>query len=146
MPGLYHSIVSTFATTNPKPESVILGFASASRRFVHRGATHEIGPARCQFNASCTRSPDLRHPHGEAFNDHICVEGLEDIPRQQGMVHAGVLVLLELREVLLPDVDHADGFAAISRCTMALSELRDSLGCVQVTWSRVWKSWRRAKL
>ena len=40
------------------------------------------------------------------MNDNIAVEWLQDIPRDQTVVYAGVLVLFQLRELLLPDVNH----------------------------------------
>jgi hypothetical protein len=37
---------------------------------------------------------------------HIVVEGLENISREQAMVDARVLVLLELGELILSDIHH----------------------------------------
>jgi hypothetical protein len=39
---------------------------------------------------------DSRHGHGKTFDNEIRVEGFENIARQQAMVDARVLVLLEL--------------------------------------------------
>jgi hypothetical protein len=49
---------------------------------------------------------DLRHGHREALDDHMGVEGLEDISRDETVVDAGVLVLLQLGQLALPDVHH----------------------------------------
>ena len=48
----------------------------------------------------------LRHRHWEALNDHIVVEGLEDISRYQGMVNPGVFVGVETLQVFLAYVNH----------------------------------------
>ena len=72
----------------------------------------------------------LRHPHRKTFNDHIRVEGLKDISRDQGVVHAGIFVVVQLWQVLLPNVDH-----------LVLWEGDEDLGSSiirYVCWRRVW--------
>jgi hypothetical protein len=61
---------------------------------------------------SASQGEYSRHPHGEAFDDDMRVEGLEDILRDQTVVNALVLVLFELRELVLPYVHH---FCAVYR-------------------------------
>lgn len=55
---------------------------------------------------------DLRHPHGEALYDDVGVKGLHDVARDQTVVDAGVLVLLELGELVLANVHHGCEVAA----------------------------------
>lgn len=40
-------------------------------------------------------SPHLRHRHGKALDNHIVVEGLEQVFRCQGMVNSSVFVVAE---------------------------------------------------
>ena len=47
-----------------------------------------------------------RHAEREALDDHMRVEGLQNVFGHQRPVHPGVLVLLEGREVPLPYVNH----------------------------------------
>jgi hypothetical protein len=49
----------------------------------------------------------LRHPHWKAVDHYMSVERLEDISREETVVHTGVLVLLELGQLVLPDVHHS---------------------------------------
>jgi hypothetical protein len=49
---------------------------------------------------------NLRHPHWKAVDYHIVVEGLENILREQAVIDARVLVLLELGQLILSDVHH----------------------------------------
>lgn len=51
------------------------------------------------------------HAHGEALDDEVCIEGLQNIFGEQGMVNAGVLVLAERGKLLLPDVNHRDSLS-----------------------------------
>lgn len=50
-----------------------------------------------------------RHAHGEALDDEVRVEGLEDVLAGQRAVDRRVLVLLERGELPLADVDHRCG-------------------------------------
>lgn len=47
-----------------------------------------------------------RHPHGKALDNDIGVEGFEHIAGEQRVVYSGVLVLLEVGQLLLSDVYH----------------------------------------
>lgn len=51
----------------------------------------------------------LRHAHGEALDDDMCIERLHDVSRDQTLVHSRVLVLLQLRQLVLPNINHRDG-------------------------------------
>jgi hypothetical protein len=63
-----------------------------------------------------SQPPNLRHPHGEAVYHDVRVERLQDIARNQTVIDARVLVLLELRELVLPYVHHGGGvFSIVSR-------------------------------
>lgn len=53
---------------------------------------------------------DLRHRYGEAFDDHIVVERLQYVPRDQRVVNPSVFVRMQAREVLLANVDHFVSF------------------------------------
>ena len=48
------------------------------------------------------------HGHGEAFNHDVRVEGLQDVLGRQGLVDAGIFVLVELLQVARPDIHHLD--------------------------------------
>lgn len=48
------------------------------------------------------------HPHGEALDDDMGVEGFEDILGCQRMVDAAVFVVPEVWQELLPHVDHLE--------------------------------------
>jgi hypothetical protein len=50
-----------------------------------------------------------RHAHREALDDHIRVEGLEDVLGGERPVHGRVLVLLEARQLFLSHVHHLGG-------------------------------------
>lgn len=50
-----------------------------------------------------------RHALGEALDDDIVVEGLEDVLGRQRVVDAGIPVLLEVWQLFLPYVDHDGG-------------------------------------
>lgn len=62
-------------------------------------------------------SVHLRHPHGKALDDHILIERFKDISRDQGVVNARVLVLLQFMNILLADVAHGDGCTESRRKT-----------------------------
>jgi hypothetical protein len=47
-----------------------------------------------------------RHGHWETIDDEVGVEWLQDIARQQAVVDARVLVLLELGKPVLTNVNH----------------------------------------
>jgi hypothetical protein len=49
---------------------------------------------------------NLRHAHGKEVDDEIGIEWLKYVARNQTMVHARVLVLLKLRELLLSNIHH----------------------------------------
>lgn len=49
---------------------------------------------------------DLRHRHGEAFDDHIVVERLQNVSRDQRVINPGVFIRMQASEVLLANVDH----------------------------------------
>lgn len=49
---------------------------------------------------------DLRHPHGKALDGEIGIEWLQHVFGNIAVVDGGVLVLLELWQLLLADVDH----------------------------------------
>lgn len=49
---------------------------------------------------------DLRHPHREAFDNHMSVEGLQHILRKKTVINARVLVLPELGQLVLSNVYH----------------------------------------
>ena len=51
----------------------------------------------------------LRHPHGKAVNHKVVVERLHDISRDKTVVNARVLVLVQLRELILPYIHHGCG-------------------------------------
>ena len=52
------------------------------------------------------KSDYSRHRHWETIDDDVGVEWLQDIARQQAVVDARVLVLLELRKPVLTNVHH----------------------------------------
>lgn len=54
-----------------------------------------------------------RHPHGEALDGDIGVEGLEDVARGQRSIYAAIFVLLEVRQLVLSHVDHSAGCGGV---------------------------------
>lgn len=46
------------------------------------------------------------HGHGEALDDHIGVEGLQDVLGRERVIDARVLVLFEVGQILFPHVNH----------------------------------------
>jgi hypothetical protein len=69
---------------------------------------------------------NLRHPHWKAVDHDIVVEGFENIAREQAMVDARVLVLIELRELILSDIHHDE--VGLSRAGSVV------VGRVSVLW------------
>ena len=61
-------------------------------------------------------SLDLRHPHGEALDHHMGVEGLQHISRHQTVVYALIFVLLQLRELVLSYIHHVSGASCLDVC------------------------------
>jgi hypothetical protein len=62
-----------------------------------------------------------RHAHWETFDHEIAIERLEDKPTDRRVVDARIFVVLEIREVMLPDVHH--------RCVIARLRMRGRLLC-----------------
>ncbi len=46
------------------------------------------------------------HRHGEELNRDIVVEWFEDVFRKERMIDASIFVLVQLRQLPLPDVHH----------------------------------------
>lgn len=49
-----------------------------------------------------------RHGHRKTFDSHIVIEGLQDVARRQGMVHASIFVLFQTLELVRSDINHVD--------------------------------------
>lgn len=49
---------------------------------------------------------DLRHGHREALDRDVVIEGLENIPGHQRVVHASIFVFFEAMQPLRANVDH----------------------------------------
>jgi hypothetical protein len=88
------------------------------------GATHwgqhssyQIWSVHVSSSFNGSRKRDLRHRHREALDNDIGIEGLEDVLGHQRLVDAGILVLVQLGQVALPNVHHLAGvFVEISKC------------------------------
>lgn len=62
-------------------------------------------------------SPHLRHGHREAFDGHIVIKGLQNIFREQRVVHSSIFILLQPRELARPYIDHlCDEVLSACRC------------------------------
>jgi len=70
---------------------------------------------------------DLRHAHREHVNNYVCVEWLHYVPRDQTMIHARVLVLLELWQSSLPYVDHDCGSSPVHLVDLCLKSEQDEV-------------------
>ena len=82
----------------------------SSSLFPSLDVTYGIGSVERKLAHVTNIEPlNLRHRHGKAFNDHVGIEWLENVSRDQGVVDTGVLVLAEARKVFLPDIYHIDG-------------------------------------
>lgn len=110
--------------TNPKPESVIC--VSVSNFAEERAVDDACGMAGSESRQGCRESRltrfgllrvsvifyevnrirYLRHPHRKAFDHYIVVEGFENILREQTVVNARVLVLLQPWKFVLSNVHH----------------------------------------
>ena len=100
-------------STNPKPVRVIWDIhirathdhstrSSSSRRLV----CYTLAIAAVRATKSDGHS---RHPHGKEVDHSAPPVWLEDIPREQTVVNARVLIFFQLWQALLPDIDHLDG-------------------------------------
>lgn len=67
------------------------------------------------INCSWTQE-HLRHAHREAFDDNMCIERLQYIFRNQTLVHSRVFVLLQLGQLVLPNVHHLDVAGLVVLC------------------------------
>ena len=68
--------------------------------------TNKIGPEVVSMSVARYSGAYLRHRHWKALDRDIGIEWLENISRYQRFVDAGIFVLVELRKVALPYVDH----------------------------------------
>jgi hypothetical protein len=72
--------------------------------------THKIRPVIVSAHEAIHfEDVHLRHPHRKAVNHKVVVEWLHDISRDETVVNARVLVLVQLRELVLPYVHHVYG-------------------------------------
>ena len=72
-----------------------------------------------------------RHALREALDDDIVIEGLEDVLGRQRTIDAGVFVLLEVWQLLLPYVDHDGGVCCFAGMIAAfLGVAKNRLGNV----------------
>jgi hypothetical protein len=51
-------------------------------------------------------SQDLRHPHGKTLNNNMGIERLHNITRHETVVNTLILVLVQLGQLVLPNVHH----------------------------------------
>lgn len=86
-------------------------------------ATYGIGTARIHSQLSqptyAIVASNSRHGHGKHVDCDIGVERLQDVLRDQGFVHSRVLVLLELWQLVHPNVDHDACHTARRACFVA---------------------------
>lgn len=60
----------------------------------------------------------LRHRHWEAFYDEVGIERLQDVLGHKRLVNSGIFVLVQLGQLVLPDVNHVGG-EAVSRLILS---------------------------
>jgi hypothetical protein len=72
---------------------------------------------------------NVRHPHREQVDHKLGIERLEHIAREQRVVYAGILVLLQVRQATLADENHLGRFVRVFRFFGVCEEGRKSSRC-----------------